>query len=376
MNVFYALATIFVTLNLHSAFQTYYFDYNHDQGQLSEYFRSIFSFAFFFAIISSCCLILLGPVIFRLIFSSGDISFYPDGLIVVISAALVALNRIYYVLLRNQENLKKYGTLVLGSLLANVTFQILFVLALNWGISGALFGYLLSNLMVLLLVVFRNNVLSTFKFAQIRDAVNYSLWFLPFLFIQWFLAKGDRMIIENFVGLVEVGIYALLFNVSMIISLVSSSILMSIRPTLFNEFKIMSGKLNPRLKQLFIYYSLIIGGTATVIFILVQNIEKFDIPAKYYDIRAYILLALVLFSIRVITRFFYEYLTYLKKSRDLTVFSVINLSLFLFLIIINVNTLTLTLLLEILIICNLILLIVTVSRCYYLFKVNFKHASD
>jgi O-antigen/teichoic acid export membrane protein len=318
----------------------------------------------------------LGPVIFRLIFSSGDISFYPDGLIVVISAALVALNRIYYVLLRNQENLKKYGTLVLGSLLANVTFQILFVLALNWGISGALFGYLLSNLMVLLLVVFRNNVLSTFKFAQIRDAVNYSLWFLPFLFIQWFLAKGDRMIIENFVGLVEVGIYALLFNVSMIISLVSSSILMSIRPTLFNEFKIMSGKLNPRLKQLFIYYSLIIGGTATVIFILVQNIEKFDIPAKYYDIRAYILLALVLFSIRVITRFFYEYLTYLKKSRDLTVFSVINLSLFLFLIIINVNTLTLTLLLEILIICNLILLIVTVSRCYYLFKVNFKHASD
>lgn len=375
MTVFYALITVVITINIHSAFQTYYFDYQYNKQKLKEYFENIYSFALFFAIISTTCFIVLGPLIFDTIFTSDDIAFYPNGLIIIISGALAALNQIYFVLLRNQEDLKKYGNLILISIISNISFQVLFIVFLDWGVTGALFGYFLANFIIFVIVILKSKFALTFKITRIKNAINYSLWFLPFLLIQWFLAKGDRIIIENLIGLNEVGIYALLVNVSMIISIVATSILTSFRPTIFKEFKVLSGKLSKQLLQLFIYYASVILITSIGIYIIVQNIEKLNISSNYYQIKEYISLALILFLVRVLIRFFNEYLSYLKKSRDLAIFSIFNLLIFLFLIAINIDQLTLSLLLKIIIANNLILLIITVARCYYLLKLNVANGS-
>jgi len=374
MIVFYAFLGILITGNIHSSLQTYYFDYYHDKEQLSAYFRHIFSFALLLAFFGTVFFILAGPAIFEAIFTNNYISFYPYGLIVIPSAALAGLNQIYFVLLRNSEELKKYGRLVLISVISNISLQSFFIVSLEWGVTGALLGLLLSNLILFILVLARTGIRFRIGFAPIKKSINYSLWLLPFLLVQWFLARGDRIIVENLIGLAEVGIYALLLNVAMILSVIATSMITSFRPTLFKEFKALSGEISKTVLNLFLYYLGIITITSVAIFILVQNVERFNISSRYYEIKEYILLALVLFSIRVIIRFFNEYLSFLKRSRDLTLLSLFNLFIFLFLLFIFMDQLTLPLLLKIIICCNLVLLIVTGYRCMYLLKATTVYA--
>lgn len=369
MNTFFAFLTIVIAVNLESAVQTFYFDQSHDKIKVREYFRNTYSFATLLALIAVIAFSFGGTTIFKYSFQSNAIQFFPNGMIVVLSAALASLNQIYFVLLRNQEKIKIFGSLTIISTIVNVSCQIVLIVYFKLGITGALLGPLLANTIIFAITQVRNKFLTLrINFNEVKGSLKYCLWLLPFLLMQWFLAKGDRMIVENYMGLSQVGIYALLMNISMIISLVATSVLNSVRPSLFREFKKSLGKHNRTVRSIFLYFMAIVLLTATVVYFFVQSIEHIQLFENYIEVRDFILPALILFVVRVTFRFFSEYLTYLKKSKDLSLLSLINFGLFILLIGLSIDSLSLNRLLEISIITNTITFLALIARIIQLNK--------
>lgn len=367
MNSFFAMLNIFMTLNIGNSVQTFFFDFSDDRKLLEEYIRNIYSFALMFASVCVLILLIFGPFLFGLIFESDLVSFYPYGILVAVNSLLTSVNQIHYVVLRNNENLKEYGVLVMISILLNVLLQVCLIKYFQFDIDGVLIGILIANLAIFAIVNTRTNYLTfNIKLDRIKGSIKFGLWLIPFLFIQWFLAKADRLVIENIIGLKQLGVYALLMNISMIISLVATSILTSIRPTLYREFKKTVKGVGQKVYFLFISFLVIIVLISAGIYFMVQYIDLFDIAKEYHQIKGFILLALTLFFVRVVTRFFNEYLTFLKRSSDLSFFSVLCFGLFVILIFNYKNSLSVSVLLEILIVTNLFSLLLTIIRCYYL----------
>jgi len=377
MNASLAFIAIFITLNLGTAVQTFYFDYNDEPDKLSQYVKNIFSISLLTALSFSILLMIAGPSIFQLVFKDSNISFYPNGMVVLFNAAVVSVNHVYYVVLRNQEQLKSYGYLILISVLVNIGSQIVGILVLDLGILGALLGPLLANSIVFIFICLRSHLITfQIQWEVVQKSLVYAFWLLPYLFIQWFLAKGDRLIIEHIGGLDELGIYALLINVSMIISIVATSMLTSIRPMLFKEFKLLNGKINKGLTRLFMYYLFGISITAMGIYWAGHHLEIFGITGKYLLITKFLQTTVVLFIIKGLIRFFNEYLTYLKKSKALSLFSIINAFILLFALFYFKNELSIKRLLDILIAINGVMLAAVSFCCLYFVTKNNNGVSD
>lgn len=369
MNVTFAFLTIFMTVNLESAVQTFYFDHADDATRVHQYFRNVYSFATLLALTGIILFSLLGPLIFRYTFRSDAIDFFPNGMIVAVSAALTAINQIYFVLLRNQEKVRTFGSLTLVSTVLNILSQVVFIIFLDLGITGALLGPLVANVVIFAITQIQNHFLTlNIDFNEVKSSLKYCLWLLPFLMIQWFLAKGDRIIIESYIGLEQVGIYALLMNISMVVSLVATSILNSVRPTLFRALKSSGGKPGKTARSVFLYFMIIILLVAIAVYIFVRYIEHIRLFEEYIRIQNFILAALVLFVIRVTFRFFGEYLSFRKKSKDLSLLSLANFVLFILLIGLSIDGLSLARLLEISIITNSITFVMMIARIIQLSK--------
>lgn len=369
MNATFPLLAIILTLSIESAFQTFYFDYSPEE--VPAYFRSVYSFALLLVIIMASIIALVGPFIFSQIFSSDNISFYPNGILITASVAFTLLNQIYFVLLRNQEKIKRFGRFVAINTIVNILFQVFFIVVLKKGVTGAIMGALLGNFLVFVLTLrYTNAWRFQINSALINKSLKYCIWLIPFFLINWFIAKGDRMVVENFIGLEALGIYALLLNIAMIISLLATAVLNSVRPMLFKEFKKLSGKLNKGALNIILYFSGIISLASLVLYLFVQKIDYFNIFENYLKIQEYIVFALVLFAVRGFIRLFSEYLSFRKKSRDMFAISLVNLLFFVPLLIYFAPELDLKQLLSILIFSNVIALIATTGRCYYLIKTD------
>lgn len=368
MNTVFSLLAIVITLSLESAFQTYYFDF--EGKRLEAYFRSIYSFAILMAMSMSGLIALAGPVIFRLIFNSENLGFYPNGLLITLSVTFTLINQIYFVKLRNQEKIQKFGRFVAINTISSILLQVLFIVVLHMGVTGAILGALSGNVLIFLCTIPYTGIQRfSIDFSLISKSLRYCVWLVPFFMVNWFVAKGDRMVIENLLDLEAVGIYALLMNIAMIISILSTSILNSLRPTLFREFNKLP-KSDIAIRNIGLYFVGIISLACLLIYFFVQNLHYFSLFEHYLKIQDYILLALILFSIRGLIRLTSEYLSFRKKSRDMFLVSIANLLVYGSMLIYFSQELDLKLLLQILIAGNAFALVTTAGRCFYLLRTN------
>lgn len=367
LSSFIAFLTIFSSANLIASLQTFFFDFTDSKKQFA-YLRSVFSLAVFITILILIVFLIVGSAVFENTFQDDLISFNEYGIIVFCIAAISSINYIYFEFLRNKQALKSYGLLMISQTFINLTLQVIFIRYFQWGVIGAFWGLLFSNLAIFIYIILTQKLL-TFDIDKtlVKQSLKYSLYLMPFLFIQWFMSRADRFIIENYIGLSEVGVYALMMNVAMIISILATSLLNGFRPSLFSSFKQEKDAKNKVLMH-FVLYASAIFLVSLILFLLVQNIDLLPIDQVYYSIKPIIGLGLALFGIRVMVRFFNEYLVYQKRSKLLSLLTTLGLLVYVVLIAINVEELTISMLLKILIFSNTIVLCVTLFTIFFKLK--------
>jgi len=135
------------------------------------------------------------------------------GFLALVLSCVVGLvfNRLLFQILRAQERSQTYLNLASLGLITGLGLNILFV----WGFSGKV-HYILAaqalSAIVMLVVglhIMQTNLRLSFDQGQVKQLLRFGLPLVPAAIALWILEGSDRIVLEQFWGTAEVGIYSL-----------------------------------------------------------------------------------------------------------------------------------------------------------------------
>lgn len=215
---------LFLSLSLGAAVTRFFYDFLNDPEKQKEYLGSIFSFVLILSTIIAFVLLLFNNFLGSLLFENIPINpfyFYLIGLSMV-----NALLELPMALFRAQE---KAGVFILvNSLraLGVMGMTVYLIIGRGQGAESALISQLVITFAIVLLTFgmqFRFFKFSL-NFKYIKESLMFSLPLLPHVASGWIISSSDRVILEKYVDIADVGIYALATQVSMVLALFYSSV--------------------------------------------------------------------------------------------------------------------------------------------------------
>lgn len=102
---------------------------------------------------------------------------------------------------------------------------VVFVVFLGWGAVGALWARLIATLSigVVGIAVVRGYLRPQFHWSYLKQALLYGLPFLPHFLSHWILTASDRLILERYLALSEVGLYSLGYQMGSVMMLFAAA---------------------------------------------------------------------------------------------------------------------------------------------------------
>ena len=233
MLVIQSIVSIFFSLALDRSLMRLYFDYE------SKEQKGIFFGTNFMTIIvlSSflCILLILCNGILANIFP--DISFYPYYLY----ALLIAYAKCFFLVPKTyfQINHKsiQFVSLSAAEFIVVASAIMFYVVYRGEGPAGMLKGQLLGTSLIIpyLVIIAKKKFIFKFNFSMLKNSLRFSLPIVPTLLTAFVLNLSDRIFIDRYMGLTEVGLYSLAYKVAGIVLIAISAINMAVSPYYFRK---------------------------------------------------------------------------------------------------------------------------------------------
>jgi len=289
MNNYTNLLGLIGALGIGGAFVSFFFDYYHNEERLKKFLGQVLSFSFYTTLLLGGLLLIFGGPLFRFIFKSDAIVYYPYGFLATLTGLLMCIEEPFRIYLRNKKELLKYTGIVLCNFILTVVVQLILILVLDYGIKGALIGRLTGVSVNAMIVVFWSRKHLTFRldWRYLIKPLRFIKFLLPGTLLRWIYVLGDRFIIERLLTLVQVGLYSLLSNLVHAVEMVYFALLTAILPYLSEAYVLKGTERTQKLATLYNYYlSLTILAIFGVI-MLVGNIHFVVSNQKYLAIQQY-----------------------------------------------------------------------------------------
>lgn len=260
MMMFNAVLIIFFTMGFERSLNRLYYDYKNPE-QKKELFGTV-SISIF--IIATLFLIgmLLGQNIVGKVFKSIPVHpYFIITFFISYNSVFLLVPLIYF---RMTHQAGKFITLSLSQFVLNATFAIIFLVVYDKKSEGLLLAQLISNAVLLpvFVVVVLRNFKPVFKMKYIKPVAEFSLPMIPALLAAWIINLSDRVFIENYLSLKEVGVYSLGYQIAQVTGLLSGSLAKAYNP-LFYELAAKGEQSKKKLKK---YNHLIIVFILTIAF--------------------------------------------------------------------------------------------------------------
>jgi len=326
--VFSAVIGVFAGLKLNAAFQTFYFYYNDDEQTLWNYLSQIFTVNFILGLVWFAVFMAIGPYLFQISFASVEVLFFPYGAIAIANVLIGQATAVYYTYLKNGVRIREFMILSILSTLAIVCFQAFFILRLDWGIKGILLGTLLSSIGQFIYISLRHSRIYTLKiqWKTLKKSVLYSLPLIPFSFLFTFEKHLDKLIIERYLNLEQVGLYALLMTLIGLSTILLHAMDNAFRPYLFEALKRNDHNTHKEVQRYFIIYQIIGLLLLAGILLLGNHLHFITDNEKYQSISRYFPLAVLVVAPFLMVRFIAMLFLYYQKTVMLAVFTFIKFS--------------------------------------------------
>ena len=250
---------LFLLLSLHGAVTRFFYDFLDQPEKQREYLGSIFTFVLIFSSIIAIVLLIFKNFIGSLLFE--NIPTNPFYLYLIGLSWVNALMALPMALLRAQE---KAGSYVLINFLKAIFIMgmtVYLIIGKGLGAESALISQLLITFLFVLLtfgIQLRYLKLSL-NLTFVKQSLIFSLPLLPHVASGWIISSSDRVILEKFVDIADLGIYALAMQVSMVLSLFYSSVNNALVPR-YTRFRQVGDEFKAnRLLKIFFYIILIFG---------------------------------------------------------------------------------------------------------------------
>jgi O-antigen/teichoic acid export membrane protein len=239
-----------------------------------------------------------------------------------LSATSLALQQLLQALWQVEEKAFQFLGFQIANSIFLVGLPILSVGVLKFGVSGAIYANAMAlclfGLLTLLLLDRKGHVRHRLSKTHISHIVKFGYPLFPQLAAGWAIAMFDRFLIQKHWGLAAVGTYALAFQVSQPLSVLSTALTQAITPTIYNALKSGHSERRRTIRHLHTLAMLAITSVALVIGILSIWIIKEYVPNYEASIPL-----IPLFVLGLTLNGFYRILTiemmYYEKTKEIAI---------------------------------------------------------
>ncbi len=323
--VFSSIFGVVVSLKLNVAVNTFYFDYNQDEENLKKYIGQIFSFTFLIGLISFILISLVGDYAFDFIFNNDNIDFYPLGIIAVGQVLLSPCNSIYFTYLKNSVRVKEYVFFNAAIIICQILIQAILIIVFDYGILGILLGTLIPVVFMFLYLILTKRFLINIHLesAYIKPSLLFSIGFLPVAFLLVFGKQIDRLILERFMDLEQVGLYALLISIVGLFNILTRAYDNAIKPFLYQALKNADSNTSSTLNNMYSTYTVVGIFSLAAILLVGSHLHLVTDNPKYLSIADYFPYAILAAIPMVLVKYEILVILFYKKTYLLSVLTLI-----------------------------------------------------
>lgn len=231
MQVLSTILAVFFTLAINRSIFRLYFDYKTDKDK-KDYLGTI-TISLFFISISILLLLFIFRGFVGQIFKS--IEFYPYYFYAILTSFFLIFSLIPKIYFQINEKAGKFVFLSILQFLLNTVFVLWFIIGKQAGAAGMLQGRMLANIVIIPLFIYISSrtINFTFKPKILKESLVFSLPMIPALLSAWILNLSDRIFIERYFNLHDVGIYSLGYRIAGLILIFSGAFYRAYNPVFY-----------------------------------------------------------------------------------------------------------------------------------------------
>lgn len=230
-----------------------------------------------------------------LIYKSIDFyPFYVYAILIGFISVFSLIPRIYFQL---KERAGVFIALSISQFITNSSLILWFIIAENEGASGYLKGQLIGTFLLLPVYLYIGYRIINFKFrfSIFKESLLFSLPLIPTIMCAWILNLSDRIFIERYFSLEEVGIYSLGYKIAGLVVIISGAFDMAYSPVFF---KLANSNDQPRVRRTLdnynhVYLMAVILICFSIAF-FAKEVIMLAFDSKY--VGAYLIVPLISFS--------------------------------------------------------------------------------
>jgi O-antigen/teichoic acid export membrane protein len=230
MTVLGSIIGIVLTLGIDRGIYRLYYDFNQEERKvyLGTITIGLSVFSIFFFLIT-----LLVPHLLSSIYKS--IPFYPYYFLMLVTTLFSKVITVPGIYLRISEQASKFVLLSISSFIITTVLNLLFIVYFKEGAVGMLKGTVFANLIMGPAFYFFTYRAIIFKFnlSYFKESVRFSFPLLPGLLFAWVLNLSDRIFLERYLSMTEVGIYSLGYKIASLATIISGGIFAAYNPHFF-----------------------------------------------------------------------------------------------------------------------------------------------
>lgn len=232
---FMLLFSVLGTLSLNSYTIRYYFE-RKDEKQRKLLIGTVYMVIGMINLL----LLIVGFMTFPSIIDHYDIQvpWYPYFLLAIVNNFLTSFNTIPLVVYRVRQDSAKYVLLNFSKFFFTLILNIYFVVILEKGILGYYISTLIINIpfFFIYIAIIKKYACFRIQWSYVKEGLNFSLPLVPGAISYFFLTVADRIILERYVSLSEMGIYNIAVSLSGALGMVIQSGYHAFEPDLFNRY--------------------------------------------------------------------------------------------------------------------------------------------
>jgi len=278
-----AIAGIFISLYLDSAYARLYFDHEEDPVKLRQLFSTLFLF-----------LLAWGPpatlgLIWLIRHQSSEllgVPWYPYIFLGMLIPLVMQMNSLAGIHFRSRHQ----STLVTGAQACGFVFGAAVALSLlffaNLGALALIWGVLARSCFIWVwyyFIIWRMGLIGwTFSLSNLKESLAFSLAMLPIAAMSWLSGAADKLLITKFDSLAHSGDYSIAFEIGRVMNLFVMSLFMVYSPMIFAMLKEGRDKYILRIEQFQRFYIHVLIGMALFISMFTPELFRLFIDEKFH----------------------------------------------------------------------------------------------
>lgn len=311
-------------LGLAAAMQPLYFSYVGDLATLRRCVSTILRFGVTATLtcllLSICVGTLLVPV------TRFQIAFFPYVAVALCTSAALQIVDYRLVLYQIEEKPTSYAALAMACFAFTAAATVYQVILLRGGALGLLNGKLLGALLTLSLGIWllRRWIGGGWQISFIREAFPLALPLVPHMLLALGLVVADRLILQRYRGMQEVGLYSLAYTIGMVMFLVTSSLSQAWSPVFYRMASQGDAK-RPLIGRMLATVLLLLGAVAMIGSVMAHPFVRLVLDSRYWQADKLIPLVIGGYLFHAFFAFFQMSALHARKVQFIWVISIISL---------------------------------------------------